>query len=386
LPTVSPYGTDFLSREWPLLIESCSFARNPEKIARLAEEIRDSESLLLLAEEHGVLGHLTSSLASAPASATLFDALRARRRVQLLFTLTMTAELFRMLKLFCNSATETVVVKGPVLSQRGYGDPAARQYVDLDLLVRHSDIRRAAEILIAAGYESRVPEVAIRSGKIPGEYLFRRPGTMVIFELHTEHSFRYFPLPLPIEDYFQNKTFLSLDNQSIPALSSEHEFVLICIHGAKHFWERLMWISDVAAMVHNHPSLDWPLIRQYAAEVGAGRMLRVALLLAEQLLGVAVPAPMKIEVARDSACARLVREIETWLPYGGYATPRLMQRARFRLRMCEDLLAGAAYLARLSFSPTEEDWVTDAARRSDTGEILRRPFRLAKKYRRNPDS
>jgi hypothetical protein len=259
--------------------------------------------------------------------------------------------------------------------------------VDLDLLVRHSDIRRAAEALIAAGYESRVPPAVVRAGKIPGEYLFRRPDTKIIFELHTEHTFRHFPMRLPIEHYFQHKTCLPLDGQSVPALSAEHEFVLISIHGAKHFWERLMWVSDVAAMVHNHPELDCKRVRQSAAEVGAERMVHVALLLSERLLAGPVPAEMKSDVARDAACPRLVDKIEKWLPYAGSAAPSIVQRALFRLCICDSLFAGASYVTRLSFSTTEDDWTADAeAQSSSLAEMLRRPFRLAKKYRRNADS
>jgi len=299
----------------------------------------------------------------------------------------MTAELFRILELFRQSQIECVVVKGPVLSLRAYGDPAVRQYADLDLLLRQEDIPRAAEILVAGNFDSRISAAAIRTGKIPGEYRFRGQGAKIILELHTERTLRYFPFPLPIEKYFQSKTSMSFDGRPVPALSAEHEFILISVHGATHFWERLMWISDVAAMVHNHPELDWIYISQSAAEVGAERMVRVALLLSERLLGVRVPAEMKNDVARDSECSQLVDKIEKWLPYAGNAAPSIAQRAWFRFRIRGNVLSAAAYLARLSFSTTEDDWPTDAeAATSALAGMLRRPFRLARKYRRDPDS
>jgi hypothetical protein len=297
----------------------------------------------------------------------------------------MTAELFRVLELFRQSSIECVVVKGPVLSLRAYGEPAVRQYADLDLLLRQKDIARAAEILVATGYDSRISAAAIRGGKIPGEYRFRGQGAKIILELHTERTLRYFPLPLPIEKYFHSKTLMSLDGRPVPALSDEHEFVLISVHGATHFWERLMWISDVAAMVHNHPELDWNVIRRSAAEAGAERMVRVALLLAERSLGVPIPKEMKNEVQRDSACLRLVRQIETWLPYAGFAAPLILQRAFFRFAIRGNAIAGLGYLARLSLSTTEEDWSPEStAPRLRWVEMLGRPFRLAKKYRRGP--
>jgi hypothetical protein len=259
--------------------------------------------------------------------------------------------------------------------------------VDLDLLIRHDDSLRAAELLVRAGYAPQIPIEAIRAGKIPGEYLFRRPDTNLIFELHTEKTFRYFPRPLPIEKYLQTKTSLRLDGQTISVLSLEDEFVLICIHGAKHFWERLMWISDIAAMVHRHPQLDWKRVQQSAAEVGGARMVRLALLLAERLLRIPVPLPMKNEITRDSIAARLAAQIATWLPFAGCAAPPLARRAFFRFRVAGSGVVGARYLARLSFSPTEEDWLPESQGASNRlAEILRRPFRLAKKYRRHPKS
>jgi hypothetical protein len=390
LAPTNPFGNDFLVQEWPLLVEACAFPRDEGKLVDLAARVTNFDSLFLLADEHGVIAHLAgalSGIAGAQLSAKFVELLRSRQRTQLLFTLSMTAELFRMLELLRQAGIETIVVKGPVLSLRAYGDPAARQYVDLDLLVRNVDIKRAAEILVAAGYESKVPEAAIAEGMIPGEYLFRRTGTKVIFELHTERTFRYFPRPLPIHEYFQRQTTLTLDGHAVPALSAEDEFVLISIHGAKHFWERLMWISDIAAMVHNRPELNWLEVRKNAMKVGAERMVRVALLLAEEVLAVPVRGEFREEIAADSTCASVVRDICEWLPYAGYATPALKDRALFRFRMRGRMLAGASYLTRLSLTTTEEDWSKSAeARRSGLTEMMKRPFRLSRKYRRDPDA
>jgi Uncharacterised nucleotidyltransferase len=390
LPPASPFGNDFLHREWPVLLGSCSLPRDPAKISAMVDAVRDAASFICLAEAHGVLGHFSAVLGGLPGipiPTSFLDLLRVQQRAHLLSNLAMTAELFRILELFRQSQIECVVVKGPVLSLRAYGDPAVRQYADLDLLLRQEDIPRAAEILVAGNYDSRISAAAIRTGKIPGEYRFRGQGAKIILELHTERTLRYFPFPLPIEKYFQSKTSMSLDGRPVPALSAEHEFILISVHGATHFWERLMWISDVAAMVHNHPELDWIYIRQSAAEVGAERMVRVALLLSERLLGVRVPAEMKNDVARDPECSQLVDKIEKRLPFAGNAAPSIAQRAWFRFRMRGNVLSAAAYLARLSFSPTEDDWPTDAeAATSALAGMLRRPFRLARKYRRDPDS
>jgi hypothetical protein len=296
------------------------------------------------------------------------------------------SELFRALEILEAADIGSVVVKGPVLAVRAYGDSSARQYADIDFVLRNADVPQASSALGAAGFKSRISGDAMNAHKNPGQYMFRRSGDSPLIELHTERTLRYFPRPLPIGDFLRRRTVVNVDGRAIPALSAEDEFVLISIHGAKHFWERLMWIADVAAMVHNCREIDWNRIKKTAADVGAERMVRVSLMLANCVLRTAIPAAMAREVAADSACAKIVNKIESWLPYAGNEPPALLQRALFRFRMRGQLLAGASYLTRLSLTPTEEDWVDSNAPAAALRESLRRPFRLAKKYWRNPNA
>jgi len=382
LVEVPPFGNDFLKVEWPLLLGCCAPRANPERLRALLERKPDWPVLISLAEEHGVLAQLHDRLrVYGGIPGEVEKSLRERHRAQLLFTLSMTAELFRLLDLFRKAGAAAIVVKGPVLSVRAYGDPGLRQYVDLDFLIRARHLQAATHTLISAGYDPDVPVEAIKAGKIPGEYLFMKPGTRFLVELHTEHTFRYFPKPLPVEDYFSRSVTVALDGNRVPALSAEDEFVLICIHGAKHFWERLMWVADVAAMAAGGTPLNWEIVKRSARAVGAERMVHVALRLVEELLQTEIPAEIRSDVEKDAATKRICKRIETWLPYGGFHPPSLPHRALFRMSMRGGAIAGPAYLFRLSLSPTEEDWVEGAeTKRSWIADAVRRPYRLLKKY------
>ncbi|HET7108310.1 MAG TPA: nucleotidyltransferase family protein [Candidatus Acidoferrum sp.] len=383
MTALSPFGTKPIDREWKFLCACASpSASSNLTISELAAGL-DWQLTLQLAEEHSVLGLVASRLresghAEMPAEA--WEQLLGSMRTQHLFTLSMTAELFRILDAFAQENIETILVKGPVVSFLAFGDPAVRSYVDLDLLVRDSAILRASRILVALGFEPDVPEAAILAGKIPGEYLFRKAGAQQLVELHTEKTFRYYPRRMRMEDLFSRQRRVPLEGRDIPALCLEDEFVLNCIHGAKHFWERLMWPSDIAAIVARHSEISWERVRQAAREVGAERMVHVGLLLAESLLGVPVPAEMAATANGDSVARDLVRQVEVWLPTAGYQPP-LSQRAMFRLKMGGGGLTGAAYLLRLSVSPTEEDWSEGKEERgSRLWEAIKRPFRLMRKY------
>jgi hypothetical protein len=276
-----------------------------------------------------------------------------------------------------------LVTKGPALSVRCYGDPGLRQYGDLDLVVREADIRRATQAMLELGYEPRIPLAAIDAKKMPGEYAFRKSGTHLLVEFHTERTFRYHPRPLQIENLFQRRASVTIDNREVPALSLEDELVLICVHGAKHFWERLMWIADVAALISSRHAPDWDRVVAVAREVGAERILRLGLRLASDLLGAKLPAQLETSVQTDRAVAKLAAQITSRLASREAHAIGILQRAAFRIRMCSGFLAGAAYLLRLSLSPTEEDWTAGKEGNHPAFvEALSRPLRLARKHSR----
>ena len=382
-------GAPSLKNEWSALLECASPSCDRQRLRGLLRSV-DWARLLILAEEHGVAGHLTASLRGLKEDLIppeTRQALVDRQRAQVVFTLRLTAELFRILDRFTSEGIGALVVKGPVLAVQAYGDPAMRAYGDLDLLVRQRDIRRATELMSAAGYEAAVPLSAIDGGKIPGQYLFFNPQLKLIVELHNDLTLRYFPRRLPLEDFFARQIRVRLDAHEAPALSVEDELVLISIHGAKHFWERLMWIADVAALVSRQTGIDWQRVADSAQAVGAERMLHTGLRLAADLLQARLPDKVQATVEADVGAARLAEQSGKWLPAAGYAPPGLFERAAFRLRMHGGLLSAPAYLLRLSLSPTEEDW-------NDTGQAkgrwfpdaVRRPFRLARKYGRRGNS
>jgi hypothetical protein len=308
--------------------------------------------------------------------------IRQLHRAQVLSALQMTAELFRLVDRFRDAGLDIVLVKGPVLAVRAYGDTGARQYGDLDFLVRQKDILRATELMIAAGYEPEIPAEAVSPEKIPGQYVFVRIASPLLVELHTERTMRYFPRGLPIEEFFARRQPVSVDGHQIPALAVEDELILICIHGAKHLWERLSLVADVAAFVARQTSLDWERSFATARSVGAERMMNTGLVLARNLLGATLPQIVQERVQSDRSALRLATKIASWLPSAGQAPPGLFSRALYRIQMRGSGLSGLGYLLRLTFSPTQEDW-SGCAEDNQNGRFaaLRRPVRLAKKYR-----
>ena len=375
--------------EWAVLLECASATPNPQRLRELASRV-DWSRLLVLAEEHGVIGHLAARLPELDENIVSTEkkaALVELHRAQLFRTLGIIRELFHLLELFAGKDISSLVVKGPVLAVDAYGDAAVRSYGDLDLLVRQRDIRGATEVLEAAGYEAAVPLSAIDAGKIPGQYLFSRSDSRSLVELHNDLTLRYFPRRLPIEELFARATRVRLDGHEVPALSVEDELVYISVHGATHLWERLSWIADVAALVTRQKEIDWQAVTKASEQVGAERMLATGLCLASDLLQARLPAPVLARLERDGGAAKLAGSVRRWLAGTGHAPPTLLERAAFRLGMRGNRFFAPAYLLRLSLSPTEEDWKPGAPEnRHGFFDALRRPFRLSRKYGRGNKS
>jgi hypothetical protein len=342
--------------------------------------------LLQRAEDHGLTLLLAENVKNLDRSLVppeMLVKLQELRRAQAVFALQLTAELFRVLQRFAASGIDVLLTKGPALSVRCYGKPDMRQYGDLDFIVRESDIRRATQAMVELAYEPRIPLSAIDAKKSPGEYVFRKPGTNVLVEFHTERTFRYHPRPLPIEKVFHRRTFVGIDGREVPALSLEDELVLVCVHGAKHFWERLMWIADVAALISGRQGPDWTCAIAAAREVGAERILHLGLKLASDVLGAQLPVQLEPVVHSDRAVAKLADRVKHRLASCEPREIGVLERAVFRMKMRGGLFAGATYLLRLSLSPTEEDWTPGReGSRSAVRDAVGRPLRLAKKHSR----
>jgi hypothetical protein len=98
-----------------------------------------------------------------------------------------------------NSAgVEVLVLKGPILGRRHFSPPFLRRpSKDIDLAVRDCDLERAAEVLIAAGYE---PADSIAEARRTSHHLVMYIEGRPRVELHTRlhHNTR----GIPVEEFF----------------------------------------------------------------------------------------------------------------------------------------------------------------------------------------
>lgn len=285
--------------------------------------------------------------------------LRLHARTVAARNLHLSANLVRLLRRFASQGIRVLPYKGAVLAAMAYRNLALREFVDLDFILGERDLPGARAVLIAEGYKEEC-EVgnSIVSNGTPGQYAFVAPGEDYLVELHTERTLRHFPKALDPARLTRSLVPVTLNGEEILTFSPEETLVFLSVHGAKDFWARLIWISDVAELVQIAQGFDWEMALAAANELHCGRLVHLAILLANGLLDAPIPPTVLSHARRDRGAQAMAGTVSHWL----FATePASAQaRARYRMRMVEGFWPGVRYALRLATAPTTEDRQTVA--------------------------
>jgi hypothetical protein len=117
-------------------------------------------------------------------------------------------------------------------------------------------------------------------------------------------------------------------------LSPEDLILFLCVHGAKHEWDQLIWVCDVAETIRAYPGLDWTTVQQRAAETGSLRMLQLGLFLAHEIAGVGLPLEAAV-LAAHPAAPDLARQAWSRMLDPIERKPGLVQHLRFHVGVRE---------------------------------------------------
>jgi hypothetical protein len=108
----------------------------------------------------------------------------------------------------------------------------------------------------------------------------------------------------------------------VPNMSPELTLLMLCMHGSKHVWRRMIWICDVAQHITSHRELDWDRAIREARRCGLWRALAVGVLLARSIAGANVPEAAWQRFEADRVAARLAQQIERNLCHEPGVLPR----------------------------------------------------------------
>ncbi|HEX8119075.1 MAG TPA: nucleotidyltransferase family protein [Pyrinomonadaceae bacterium] len=328
------------------------------RIAELTPSEIDWDYLFLLARRHAVLPLLYKTLEGSDGIPEHFHAkLREEYRKNATRNTLLAGELSRLARLFDAEGVPLLAYKGPALAQQAFGDIKLRRFVDLDVIVRHTDARRAGELLRSLGYAK--PEGLTESHE---RFLLRRQhnlayardGGLMLVELHWEVAPAHFAALGIGEGVWERATSVRLFGADVRCPSSEDLLLALSVHGTKHLWERLAWVCDVAALVNSRSDFDWPYVLERAQESRVGRMLGLALRLARGLSGAVLPAGL-FEGDHDEVLSKLSAEVTAAMFASAEAQPiGFVRNVGFNLRARAGARERLDYL-RFILTPTDGD-------------------------------
>jgi hypothetical protein len=372
------------------LILSCARTRLDEATAGRVRALLRGElnwpDVVATSFQHHVASFLYENLthtAEELVPTVWLDSMRQYARESSGLSLFLLSELLRIHEIFEAQQLPLIPYKGPVLSWLAYQSLTGRTFIDLDFVTKQANIPRATTLLTSAGFSAEFSpqeELAGRSGHAPGQYSFCRKANRAQVELHTEHTLRYFPVPLDFDKMSRRFITVEFAGRKMRTFSVEDTLVMLCVHGTKHFWDRLGWSVDVAELIKTQP-VDWDLSMQIAAEMKSTRVLLLGLSLAHDLLEAPLPPHVLKRAQRDPAVRWLADKVRAQFEGNADASPGVLPRALFRLRSRDSLGQGVRHMVRLTMSPTERDRESMHLPRALAPlYMLVRPLRLLQEY------
>lgn len=174
---------------------------------------------------------------------------------------------------------------------------------------------------------------------------------------------------------------VTVNGRQLVTLSSEDLLLFLCLHGFTHFWERLSWICDVAALAQSGAKIDWNQLLQTAETNGALRILLLGLWLAHDVLKAPLPEDVLKAAQSDEVVQQVAKEVAQQLfattrkANGLFGEAALLMRLRERKR--DKLRSFLSWLG----APRSYDWLWISFPQSLSFlYYLIRPVRLAAKY------
>jgi len=343
--------TATLSDDIKFLITCCKTELSKNDITFIIQSIQhpsfNIQHLLSLANQHGIIPLVYKTLKKlskenvSPQSQGLSKCTQNLTLEQLLTELKvdytniaqrnmlMSAELIRIIKLLEDHGIEALAFKGPILSQMAYGDITLRQYVDLDILVDEADAYEVGKLMSEYGFTSSYPLSILKNKTclyVDSDFAFTRNTNNILIEMHWRLFRKNIGHHLIFEEFSKDPQTIKMNGIPVKVLSPELHLLYLSLHGSKHAWERVEWISDLDKFIRTQ-DLNEKKLKETFNLMKANRPILIGLLLTNKLFATPLPQWIKEKIDADNEIDELY-ETTIDLLSTGFSNMTEMQRAR----------------------------------------------------------
>ena len=290
----------------------CIARREPDRdLRKLLKQSLDWDYLLATASNHGLIPLLHKHLHSIDTDLIPIN-IRSRLKHQSVSNSQTVLHLFAKQLKLCRALTDrgirAAILKGSLLAHLAYGEIALRQAGDIDVLIAPADFDRARQLLESLGYQMMPPLTRAQLGshlKAHCEIQFVRDDWFTVVDLHWALAPKSFVFKLETEDLLTRLQRVSVAGVEFETLAIEDLILYQAMHGAKHLWRRLEWISSLGETIRAADSTDWDAVISRAADARATRMLSLGLQLAQRVSNIDVPVRLDKNGLADEVLSRI---------------------------------------------------------------------------------
>ena len=342
------------------LILCCARREVDAELRRLLKKAINWDYVFATAQAHGLLPLLHKHLTSVAGDLVPGHFLSRLKRESVANSqnvLHLIGKQLRVYKLFKENRIPVALFKGPLLAQMAYGEISLRQAGDIDLLIERRHFDRARSLLESLGYEMFPRLTPAQLGSHLNnhcEIQFMRDEWFTVVDLHWELAPRSFVFKVKAEEVMSRLQPVSLAGTTVETFSDEDLVLYQAMHGAKHLWRRLEWITSLAESIRSSP-LNWDTVVERAASARAARMLGLGLRLVENFSDVRIRAHVLAAVDGDRAMQQMARSIRTQL-FTTYGAAESTETNLYNLRVMDRKRDALLSALRAIFVPTLPDW------------------------------
>jgi hypothetical protein len=290
--------------------------RDVAGLRELAREPLDWDYLIATAFNHGLLPLLQKNLASAAADlvpAHVLSRLKRESVANSQSVLHLIGKQLAAYRLLRDRGMRVAIFKGAVLAQMAYGEMSLRQAGDIDILIDREHFVEARRSLESLGYEMtpQLADAQLASHLASHcEIPFMRDEWFTIVDLHWGFAPRSFVFGLAVDDVMSRLREVSLSGTRVATFCDEDMVLYQSMHGAKHLWRRLEWITSLAELIRASTAIDWSVVLQRAADAHAIRMLALGLCLVEAFSDVLIETRILRSVDPQGAMESMATQIK----------------------------------------------------------------------------
>jgi hypothetical protein len=213
---------------------------------------------------------------------------------------------------FAVRRTHLLFLKGLTVGQLAYGDSFRKSASDIDILVSPNSLSESASALQELGYRPVIPacdDLATirRWHDLSKESAWIDVSGSLRVELHTALT-DHRDLLRSVGVISPQQAVTVMPGLNLTTLAQDELLAYLCVHGASSAWFRLKWITDFAGIISGFTESELLQLLDRGRELGAGRSVKQALLLACFLFPLlSFDAPLAVALRLDRTAMWLAR-------------------------------------------------------------------------------